>query len=308
MASKVLITGAGGFIGSNLCQFLHSKNYEVLPCLKQKNSSTSLIYRRTYELILPSTKLDEILATEKPDFVVHCAGGSSVEKSLQDPTNDFIQNVSVTKLLLDSVLKHSISTKVVFLSSGAVYGNPVTMPIDESTPTNPISPYGHNKLFAEQICEEYHRLFNIPITILRIFSAYGPHLKKQILWDVYKKTLADNSIISLFGTGNETRDFIYIDDIVKIIEKILHTSDFSCKKFNIATGTQITIRKLVTTMLEIMNVSKPLQFSNQTKQGDPIHWSVNTQKLFDLGMTEYIPTDIGIKKYTDWLLSGDHLS
>jgi UDP-glucose 4-epimerase len=298
---KVLITGANGFIGSNLCQFLFSKNYDVLACLKKQSTSFPKNCK-IYEVTLPDIQLEKILSEEKPEFLVHCAGGSSVEKSIKDPHNDFIQNVVVTKSLLDAVKKHSIHTKIIFLSSAAVYGNPITMPIDEGTPTNPISPYGRNKLSAELLCQEYYDNHRIPVTILRIFSAYGPNLKKQILWDIYQKTLTDTTI-SLFGTGEETRDFIYIDDIAKTIEKIFFISDFSCNKYNIATGNQIKIRDLVTMMLKIMNISKPFTFSNQKKQGDPTYLTVNTEKLIGFGIAEYVPINIGIKKYIDWLLS-----
>lgn len=297
-SEKVLITGAGGFIGSNLCQYLGTKNYEVISCYKTTPKISS--NNKSHVFTLPCSTLDKILTDQKPDYLVHCAGSASIIKSLENPENDFHQNVQVTESLLKSVLSYSPTTRVIFLSSAAVYGNPLETPINENTPTQPISPYGYNKLSTELLCEEYHRNYQLPITILRIFSAYGPGLKKQILWDIYQKSLKE-STISLYGTGDETRDFIYIDDLVKTIETVLHTSDFSANKLNIATGTQISVKQLTTIMLEALDISKPVIFNKQNKPGDPKYLSVNITKMNELGISTFTSLKHGIQKYVTWL-------
>jgi nucleoside-diphosphate-sugar epimerase len=295
---KVLVTGAGGFIGSHVCQYLSSQNYYVIGCYKHLPMRS--LVNTEYSLLLPSPTLDTILAAEKPEFLVHCAGSASIIKSIENPENDFHQNVHTTESLLNSIQHYSPATKMIFLSSGAVYGNPFQIPIDENTPLKPISPYGYNKLSTEMLCEDYHRRYQLPITILRIFSVYGPQLRKQLLWDIYQKFLTE-PIISLSGSGNETRDFIYIDDVVKIIEKAFHHSDFSANKVNIATGTSITIKQLAMHLLKALNTSKPLLFNNHNRPGDPKYWSVNVSHMKKWGITDFTPIDIGIKNYVTWL-------
>lgn len=301
-AKRVLITGAGGFIGSHLCEYLNSQHYDVIGCYK--SAPTLSKASRTHVFTMPNAKLDAILSDEKPDFLVHCAGGASVAKSLDNPEGDFQKSVHATESLLNSVVHHSPKTKLVFLSSAAVYGNPLKTPIDETTPTNPISPYGYNKLSTEILCEDYHRKYQLPVTILRIFSAYGPGLKKQILWDIYQKSLQE-SVVSLFGTGDETRDFIYIDDIVKSIEKTFDHSAFNANKINVATGNQTTIKQLAEMMLTAINSSKSIIFNKKNKPGDPKFWAVNPEQMKKMGTTIFTPLDLGIKNYANWLRSQD---
>ena len=103
------------------------------------------------------------------------------------------------------------------------------MPIKESSPIRPLSPYGFHKAMAEKLCEEYYTFFGIATCSLRIFSAFGPGLRKQLLWDIYNKSKSLNSI-ELFGTGNESCDYIYIDDIVRAIELVIRKSLFRSSK------------------------------------------------------------------------------
>ena len=100
-----------------------------------------------------------------------------------------------------------------------------------------------HKLMAEQICQEFNRFWGIRTCCLRIFSAYGPRLKKQLLWDIYQKIKKNDELV-LYGTGNETRDFIYISDIIRIIDMVIQKAEFRGEALNIANGKQIKIKDI----------------------------------------------------------------
>ena len=134
----------------------------------------------------------------------------------------------------------------------------------ESFPCHPLSPYGRHKVFAEEICNEYHEYFGIKTCSLRIFSAFGPGLKKQILWDIYQKSL-HGDLINLCGTGMETRDFVFIDDIVDAIHKVMLSGDFNAGIYNVASGKEITIRELADNILEVIDYKGKLNFSGNEK-------------------------------------------
>lgn len=299
---KVLITGASGFIGAHLWQNLAARGYQVVACVAANSSAQDHPVGQLHEIQLPDEKFSALLAKEKPNFLVHCAGGASVAESFRNPEADFANSVVVTESILAALKQYSPTTKMIFLSSAAVYGNPKELPITTETPTNPISPYGQHKLLCEINCKKYHDHFGIPVTIARIFSVYGPGLKKQILWDIYQKSLQSDTVI-LHGTGNETRDFIYITDLVNSIAKLLECSEFNANIINIASGKEIAIKDLAKAMLSKLGQSKAIHFNGQERVGDPITWKIDVKQLVDLGIQDGLPVDVGIQNYVNWLLS-----
>ena len=149
---KIAITGAGGFIGSRLRKQFLSMGHEVHALARQSIQDSHL---RCHIINLPSGKIYPLLANIKPDVMIHAAGQSSVPNSVIDPAADFAAGPPVVFELLDALRIHSPETIFIFLSSAAVYGNPSSMPIKESSLAQPISPYGHHKLLSEMIVSEF---------------------------------------------------------------------------------------------------------------------------------------------------------
>ncbi len=301
MTNKVLITGAGGFIGGHLWRYLGQLGYLIIACVTQKPLHPP-DYGQVHLLRLPDQQIVSILEHEKPDWLIHCAGSSSISQSILNPHQDFKDNVLATEALFETIARNSPTTKMIFISSAAVYGNPAELPIREDARLNPISPYGFHKLIGELISQKYYRLFGVPVTILRIFSVYGPGLKKQILWDIYQKWLTSDTI-SLYGTGEETRDFVYISDLLKIIHLVIENSDFEGTAINVGTGRAITIRELADLMIEKLGGKKSIRFTGQIKSGDPNCWQADTRWVNALGMTSWLPIETGIENYVNWLRS-----
>ena len=181
MDKNILITGVNGFIGSHMAGKCLNDGYKVIGI--DVNSISVIDEIKYYQLNLYEDSIDDILKIYRPFALIHCAGMADVNYSIQHSDSDFVSNVVIARKVLYSVKNVSDNTRFIFLSSAGVYGNP----INEKHEKNPISPYALHKVLAEDICWYFVRQFNIDVRILRVFSAYGVGLKKQIFWDMGQK-------------------------------------------------------------------------------------------------------------------------
>jgi len=209
-------------------------------------------------------------------------------------------NVTVCQKLLEAIRDHSPSTKLVNFSSAAIYGNPDRLPISENMEAKPISPYGRHKLEAENLCLKFKEKHGVNSINLRVFSVYGPGLKKQLFWDLYNKTL-NGDPIKLFGTGNESRDYIFIDDLLQAIDCIIKRSGFDDHVINVANGMEISIREAATSLLKALNCQKELSFNGEVRPGDPLNWKADISKLKALGYEPSVSLAEGLNQYAEWL-------
>lgn len=297
MMRKVLITGINGFIGSNMAKHLSNNGDEIVGIdISGGNSAWD-----TYICDMMADDLTEILTSIKPDIVIHCAGIANVSYSIEHPNDDFSANTAVVHRLLYALLQAGLtSTRVLFLSSAAVYGQPEVLPISECTPTSPISPYALHKRMAEDICTYFVDVHKMDIRIARIFSAYGPGLRKQIFWDMYRKAV-DTGKLQLFGSGDETRDFIYIDDLVSALRLILDAPLDKEYIYNVANGVQVSIREIAETFAKAMDNNVPIEFNHQNRKGDPDNWCADVKRIEELGYKQSVSIEEGIKCYIDWV-------
>jgi dTDP-glucose 4,6-dehydratase/UDP-glucose 4-epimerase len=226
--------------------------------------------------------------------------------SLEKPFHDFQLNTLNVFKILDAIRRFNSGCKYLSLSSAAVYGNPQTLPIHETHPLAPVSPYGIHKMMAEQICEEFYRFWNVKTCCIRIFSAYGPGLKKQLLWDISQK-LKDEGPLSLFGTGRETRDFIHIDDLVNLIDVVIRKAQFQGDFINAANGVETSIREIAECMVDEIAPGREIIFSQSNRRGDPLNWVADISKATQLGYVQNINIKRGINSYISWLRENELL-
>jgi len=294
---KVLITGASGFIGNKLYRYFKDKDYEVYGwSYRNPLDNIPSVDMRNLE------KVTKELKQINPNLIIHCAGSASVEKSINDSYDDYQNSVVITYNLFNSIKKMNIHPKVVFLSSAAVYGDVNALPIKEETVFNPISPYALHKILCEEICNYFAVNYNMPVKIARIFSVYGNGLKKQVLWDIYRKYKTEGNI-NLFGTGNETRDYIHIDDVAQALY-LIATKKSNNTVFNVANGEEISIGELSKTFLNYMNISTSIiKFNGEIKKGDPLNWQADISRIAELGYIKKVPLKQGVEEYAAWLAS-----
>jgi UDP-glucose 4-epimerase len=296
----VLILGSEGFLGSHLVQHFLSLQYEVAGCdLHEAPRSATYSYTKISRL---SPELDALFTSIQPQLCINAAGSGNVPYSVEHPFIDFEANALDTIKVLDVIRRIDNSCRYVHFSSAAVYGNPRQLPVTEQSPTQPLSPYGWHKLIAENICSEYHSIYKIPVAVLRPFSVYGNGLKKQLLWDICSR-LSKNPDIELFGTGNESRDFIHVSDLVKLVEMIVKKDCFSNNILNAGSGVETTIKEIADIFKQYYGGEINIRFSGKVRAGDPLNWQASVSKASQIGFEPGMPLLKGIREYINWYKS-----
>ena len=305
MKDSVLITGAGGFLGSHLAVYFSDRGHQVAGIDQFPPGIRDIQMHRAreklYRLKLPDSELINILRDVKPHLVIHCAGTASVPLSLSDPYEDFQENVGNTVFILDCLRQGSPDSTFIFLSSAAVYGNPITLPIEENAPCAPISPYGKHKYMCEMLIQEFSEIYGISSAIVRIFSAYGEGLQRQVVYDLCRKfTNPQSTVIEVYGTGQESRDFIHASDVARAVE-CLYASQ-ATGVFNCASGEKTSIIELVGLVKKSLNSTKDVSYTGAVRAGDPLFWQADISKLNSCGFEQIVPLSEGIANYCQWFL------
>ncbi len=298
----VLITGASGFLGGTIASVLSQRGFPLCLCGSKLSESLAGGQAKVFRERLPSRKIQEFVAATQPDWVVHCAGPARVAASFKDPPADFLNSVTATDCLYQAIERHAPNAKVLFMSSAAVYGQPYQLPITQETPPEPISPYGEHKLQCERLGNDLRARSSsrIEVSNWRIFSAYGPRLQKQVLWDIFRKSLAGDEVV-LDGTGHETRDLIYSLDIAKVVLQVITSGQISPEIMNIGSGRAVSIATLAKLFLESLDYPGSFRFSGIRHQGVPQQWSVDAGDCRQLCGGQMISLENGIASYAQWL-------
>lgn len=293
---KILVVGSKGFIGSHVFEYFRGKGYQIF------GADSIVDYTSENYFLIDSVKtgFKEIFEQESFDLCINCSGAANVPESLKNPLRDFRLNVTIVFEILEAIRKHNTSCKMINLSSAAVYGNPASLPVKESQACDPLSPYGMHKYYSEKICYEFYRFFDIKTVSLRIFSAFGEGLQKQLFWDVFKKSTRDRKI-ELFGTGKETRDFIYIKDLVSLIENVAVYATFDGKAINAASGQETSIKDAVSIFLSLWNPKLKAHFTGLERKGDPNRWIADVSIAKSLGFVNHYSIEEGLANYIIWL-------
>ncbi len=297
---KVVITGVAGFLGRYIARHFHRQNCIVIGTDNSPPENAPLGSLTSYHRMrLPDPSFGLLLQETKPDILIHCAGRAAVALSVEDPHSDFYSNAVVTFEVLDSVRKYAPECRTIFLSSAAIYGNPIHLPIAEGDIPRPVSPYGFHKLQGEQLCAEFSSIYNLKTANVRIFSAYGPGLRRQVIWDICQKAILQNTLI-LQGTGEESRDFIHALDIANAIDCVASHAEMKGESYNLATGEEVTIRSLTELVLASLESDRKPEFNGVVPPGVPLNWRADISSLRSLGFEPMVSFERGIKTFSYW--------
>ena len=308
---KLLITGGLGFIGSNLVDSLSKKNHKIKILTKtfsKKNNIKNSYGKVEIEKINLTNfkRLGQIIEKFKPDIIIHLAGNTSHSKSFEEPLEDIDSNSKTTLFMLEKIRELGLSCKFVLGSTFIVIGKPTKLPVTESTPCNPTTIYGTNKLASEHFCKIYHDVYGLDTVIFRITNSYGPReqvisTKNAVNFLIYEAF--NRKEISIYNKGKFFRDFIYIDDVVSGINVILKKGK-SGELYWISSGKKTWFYEFANILEKNTNckVVYP-KTPTYTKKVDVGNFIVNNAKLRKLGWSPKISINVGIKKTLDYFQS-----
>jgi UDP-glucose 4-epimerase len=266
---KILVTGGLGQAGSYLAEQL-SENNEITILDNFSNSLNNIKFPSNIKIIKGDIRNPKIVneLVSEADTIIHAAAQTSVNKSIEDPIYDADNNINGTLNLLEAARRSDIE-RFIYISSAAVYGDPVTLPINEEHPTNPLSPYGLSKLTGEKYARLYYNLYGLPTVCLRPFNIFSPRQNPEspysgVITKFIERVRNDRNPV-IFGDGNQTRDFVYIEDVVEAVFNAMENRNAIGEVFNIGTGEPTRIKDLAYTLIRISNKKLKPQFASPQK-------------------------------------------
>jgi UDP-glucose 4-epimerase len=306
MNKKALITGAYGFIGRHTAYYFASQGWDVIGLGHGDWSRQEWQQWGIKEWHTTDITIDNLLNySGEPDVIVHCAGSGSVSFSINHPLQDYKRAVDTTLSVLEFARIHAPKAKVVFPSSAAVYGAVDSSPIKEVSLLNPVSPYGIHKKIAEELCCSYARFFNIEVAVIRLFSVYGSGLRKQLLWDACEKAMKSET--TFFGTGEETRDWLHVQDAASLLYTASQYASLECPIVNGGIGDKVSIREILSELFRAFGRMDEPIFQGMMRVGDPQHYLADINCLQKWDWKPQISWCKGVQEYVEWYKKGCEL-
>lgn len=288
----VLITGAAGFLGRYIARAMRVAGWRVVGVGRGVQAIQAEL-DRAYELTLPDPEFEQAIREISPALYVHAAGPASVLGSIEAPARDFEGATLPWLQALEGLRRFAPDCRCILLSSAAVYGQPLAMPITEETPVSPLSPYGFHRHYCELMLDEYRRLYGMKGTVLRIFSAYGVGLFRQVVWDICRKALDCGGELVLSGTGEETRDFIHAQDVAQAVALLSALPEWQAV-YNLASGEEVSIQSLAEHILAQLPAPPALRFDGQAAVGMPVRWKASIERLRGIGFAPAYSMQAGV--------------
>jgi len=303
---KFFVTGGAGFIGRSLVNFLLSLGHQVTIFDNFQNSSKekiSFLLEKGANFVEGDiTNYNDIQSSlNNFDFVIHLAAQIDVKKSVLDPHQTFEINVAGTINLLKVCILNNIKNFIA-ASSAAVYGESENLPITEKSKILPISPYGESKTEMEKQIQQHANQNNLNCICLRLFNIYGKGQTDTYAAVItkFKTNIEKNQPLTIFGDGSNTRDFIYIDDVIQAFQRAIEKIDGKRGKcYNIGSGKSTSIKELANLMLSITGKNLEIRYTDP-REGDIIHSQTSiVLAKNDLEFSPKISLEDGLRRLFD---------
>ncbi|RIO50927.1 NAD-dependent epimerase/dehydratase family protein [Staphylococcus hominis] len=303
---KILITGGAGFIGSHIAEFYDSNNHEVfildnLETGKRKN--VHFIDEKHFfnESVTNQLFIKNIIKKYQFDIVIHLAAVVNVVDTINDPIKSHKVNIKGTLDILEANKKfNSNLKKFIFASSAAIYGNTDSLPKQVESYIDPESPYAIEKYAGEQYTKLYFNLYNLPTTSLRFFNVFGPRQDPSSPYSgvisIMNEKFKTNGEFTFFGDGNQTRDFIYVKDLVQAIDIIIQNNNTNGHIYNLGTGVPSSLKDIFDNFTNLFNKQIEYNYSIERK-GDIRHSYANIDGLSSLGYKPKYTVEKGLQEY-----------
>jgi len=313
MKETVLVTGAAGFIGSHLVEQLLHLDYDVIgldnfdnfydPAIKRENIR-SLEGNKGCRIIAGDIRnsvfLTSVFYQNNIRWVVHLAARAGVRPSLRQPLLYQDVNIGGTINLLE--LSHEFNVKrFIFTSSSSVYGPNAALPFKEDAKIDdPTSPYAASKAGAELFCRTYNYIYNLPVTILRLFTVYGPRQRPEMAIHLFTRMIDAGEEISVYGDGTSKRDYTYIDDIVDGIVRGLTQEQKGLETFNLGNSHPIALEYLIHLLENVLGKKTRIKYLPAQLVDIPVTFADITKAGITLGYKPKISIEEGVALFARW--------
>lgn len=300
-----VVTGAAGFLGRYVARQLARSGYTVVGLGRGSVSKEQAKWSGLCHFLSGAVTVERVVEAVRlcgpPRLFVHAAGSSSVATTWDHPLQAYRQTVSSTADVIEALSEAAPQARLVYASSAAVYGNVATDgDIDEQMPLAPISPYGEYKLQAERACLAASRFAGLRCSIVRFFSLYGRELRKQLLWEMSQRIARRPACLTLWGTGDETRDFLHVEDAARLCQLVGEASDPQPLIVNGGSGRPWTVRQLAECFLSFAGGNIELQFNQQTREGDPRRLVADMSRASQLRFEPQVDHYSGFRDFFSW--------
>lgn len=266
---KVLVTGGCGFIGSHIVDKLMAENHDVYVVDNLVTGNKNNVNPKVpiMDCDINSELMEKVVQDFQPEAIIHQAAQVSVAHSINDMLYDESVNIHGSLKIIDLAKKYNVK-KIVFASSAAVYGNPVSLPVELDHPTNPLSPYGVSKLSVEYYLKMAKETFDIDYTILRYANVYGPRQDANGeggVIAIFSDALAKGNSPTIYGDGMQTRDFVYVEDVADANVRALTMGHNQI--LNVSSSEEITVNSLFETMQKVAGTNIAVNYEEE-RNGD----------------------------------------
>ena len=307
---KALVTGVAGFIGSTLAERLVRDGADVVgidaftdyyPRPMKERNLASLRGARGFRFVEASLRHADLAALlADRTHVFHLAAQAGVRKSWGADFAVYTENnIDATQILLEACVRRPM-TRIVYASSSSVYGDEVALPMREDALPQPVSPYGVSKLAAEQLCHLYHVNYGLPTVSLRYFTVYGPRQRPDMGFHKFLRAVHLGQPINVYGDGEQTRDFTYVDDIVTA-NLAAAERGIAGRVYNIGGGSRVSVNQVLE-MIGRVTGRQPLVQVDPAQKGDMRHTFADTSRArADLDFTPTIDLETGLAAEYRWL-------
>lgn len=310
--SHILLTGAAGFVGATVVRDLLAAGHSVVGLdnlepaydvrlkhwrLKQLCVSSGFGFREVD--IRDRSALANVWESSKPfDAVIHLAATAGVRESVIDPWSYVVTNVHGTLNVLHECQHYSVP-RLVFASSSSVYGQAAVLPCHEEVDTNrPLSPYGASKKAAELLCHTYHHLYGIHAVVFRFFTVYGPAGRPEMSLMRFMRSITLGEPITIYGDGQQTRDFTYVDDVARGVVAALDLSGHHV--INLGSSRPIVLREALSVIERICAQPARVRYEPLAPTDIPHSWAAISRAGQLLSWQPQVSFEEGITRMADW--------